>query len=202
MKHGKRITALALALALALGLTACGASGPDMPMEAVIDGHTVVLGETTMEDLVSWGYEVNSAGRQDVARDGDKYIYFHYSLSKGAGDQFWVSVYTPYYGGTNINKEASEAAKSGVVFSVTLRKSSTEKISATYNGLDIKDMTWDNAEEWGAKEVEDASRVTWDLAAAQGTLRFEAENTFGEDLYSLRVSMNLKTFTAMQKDKG
>ena len=29
----KRITLLTLSLALLLGLTACGASGPDMPME-------------------------------------------------------------------------------------------------------------------------------------------------------------------------
>ena len=61
----KRFTLLALSLALALGLMACGSSGPDMPMEAVIDGHTITLGKTTMEDLRGWGYEVNSAGRQD-----------------------------------------------------------------------------------------------------------------------------------------
>ena len=103
MKLFKRVTLLALALALTMGLSAC-AAGPEMPMEATIDGHTITLGKTTMADMADWGYEVYSAGRQDAAREGDKYIYFHYSLSKGAGNQFWVSVYTPYYGGTNINK--------------------------------------------------------------------------------------------------
>lgn len=118
MRSIKRAALLVLSLALALSLAACGASGPDMPMEAELDGHTITLGKTTMADMAGWGYEVFSAGRQDVAHDGDKYIYFHYSLSKGAGDQFWVSVYTPYYGGTNINKEAKEAAQSGIVFAV------------------------------------------------------------------------------------
>ena len=152
-----------------------------------------------MEDLASWGYEVNSAGRQDVAHEGDKYIYFHYSLSKGAGSQFWVSVYTPYYGGVNINREAREAAQSGIVFAVTLSKSATGKIGAVYNGVDIKDMSFDTAREWGAKEKEDASKATWDLPAAKGWLRFEAESAFEDELDSLRVSMNEKTFLSMQK---
>ena len=144
----KRASLLTLSLALVLGLAACGASGPDMPMEAEIDGHTITLGQTTMEDMAGWGYEVNSAGRQDVAHDGDKYIYFHYSLSKGAGNQFWVTVYTPYYGGTNINKEAKEAAQSGIVFAVTLDKSATEKISRNRHGLDADgNPIGDNTEE-------------------------------------------------------
>ena len=199
MRSIKRAALLVLSLALALSLAACGASGPDMPMEAQIDGHTITLGKTTMADMAGWGYEVFSAGRQDVAHDGDKYIYFHYSLSKGAGDQFWVSVYTPYYGGTNINKEAKEAAQSGIVFAVTLSKSATEKIGAVYNGMDVKDMSFDTAKEWGAKEKEGASKAAWELAAAQGWLTFEAESTSSKEMNSLRVSMNEKTFKAMQK---
>ena len=195
----KRFTLLALSLALALGLMACGSSGPDMPMEAVIDGHTITLGKTTMEDLRGWGYEVNSAGRQDAARDGDKYIYFMYSLNKGTGHQFWVSVYTPYYGGTNINKESSEASQSGIVYSVSLSQSATEKIAATYNGMDVKDMSFDTAKEWGAKEKEDASKVAWDMTIAQGSLRFEAENTSSEEMHTLRVTMSKSVFEKMQK---
>lgn len=198
MNPVKRAALWGLSLALAVSLAAC-AAGPELPMEAAVDGHTVVLGRTTMEDLASWGYEVNSAGRQDVAHEGDKYIYFHYSLSKGAGSQFWVSVYTPYYGGANINREAGEAAQSGIVFAVTLDKSATEKISAVYNGVDIKDMTWDDARAWGAREKEDASKATWDLTAARGFLRFEAGSTFSEDLESLQVSMTSKAFAEMQK---
>lgn len=194
----KRAALLSLSLALLLSLAAC-ASGPEMPMEATVDGYTIVLGKTTMADLTALGYEVNSAGRQDAAAENDKYIYFHYSLSKGAGQQFWVSVYTPYYGGRNIDKEAGEASKSGIVFAVTLSKSATEKIPAVYNGMDVKDMSFDTAKEWGAKEKEDASKVTWNLAAAKGSLRFEAENTFSEELDSLRVSMSKKVFESMQK---
>lgn len=200
MHISKRVILPALSLALALGLAACGPSGPEMPMEAAVDGHAITLGRTTMEDLVSWGYEVNSAGRQDVAYEDDKYIYFQYSLSKGAGNQFWVSVYTPYYGGANINQEAQEAAESGIVYSIVLCKSSTEKISAVYNGKDIKDMTFDDAKAWGALEQADASRVTWALTAAQGTLRFEAENTSSQDLYSLQVSMGKRVFEKMQEE--
>ena len=198
MKLFKRVTLLALALALTLGLSAC-AAGPEMPMEATIDGHTITLGKTTMADMADWGYEVYSAGRQDAAREGDKYIYFHYSLSKGAGNQFWVSVYTPYYGGTNINKEADEAAESGIVFAVTLSKSATEKISASYNGVDIKDMSFDSVAEWGCKKDEEASVATYKLTAAQGFITCKAEGTFSEEMDELRVSMEKKTFEAMQK---
>ena len=194
----KRITLLALSLALLLGLTACSA-GPDMPMEAVVDGYTITLGKTTVADLTALGYELSSAGRQDVAHDGDKYIYFMYMLSKGAGYSFWVNVYTPYYGGSNINKEASEAATSGIVYSVTLSKSALEKMSASYNGMDIQDVTFDTAQEWGAKQDKDASKVTWRLTAAKGSLSFTAENTSSEEMHSLQVSMNIKTFAVMNK---
>lgn len=195
----KRAALLALSLALLLGLTACGASGPDMPMEAAVDGYTIVLGKTTMEDLSALGYKVNSAGRQDVAHDGDKYIYFSYSLSKGAGQQFWVSVYTPYYGGTNINKEAGEAAESGIVFAVTLSKSATEKIPALYNGMDVKDMSFDTVKEWGCEQDKEASKVTYKLTAAQGFITCTAENSFSEEMHELRVSMSKKVFEDMQK---
>lgn len=197
-KPFQRIALLALALALTLGLAAC-AAGPEMPMEATIDGHTITLGKTTMADMAGWGYKVNSAGRQDAAYDDDKYIYFHYSLSKGAGEQFWVSVYTPYYGGTNINKEAGEAAESGIVFSVTLSKSATEKISAVYNGVDVKDMSFDTVAEWGCKKDEEASVATYKLTAAQGFITCKAEGTFSEEMDELRVSMSEKAFLAMQK---
>lgn len=198
MKPFQRIALLALALALILGLAGC-ASGPEMPMEATIDGHTITLGRTTMADMADWGYEVNSAGRQDAAYDDDKYIYFHYSLSKGAGEQFWVSVYTPYYGGTNINKEAGEAAQSGIVFAVTLSKSATEKISAVYNGVDVKDMSFDTVKEWGCKQDKEASRVTYQLTAAQGFITCRAGDSSSEEMSELRVSMSENAFLAMQK---
>ncbi len=194
----KRVTLLTLSLALLLGLTACSA-GPEMPMEAVIDGYTVTLGRTTVADLTALGYELNSAGRQDVARDGDKYIYFMYLLSKGAGYSFWVNVYTPYYGGSSINKEASEAAESGIVYSVSLSRSAAEKMSVSYNGMDLQDITFDTAKEWGAKQDKEASKITWRLTAAQGSLSFRAENTSSEEMDTLQVSMSSKAFADMQK---
>lgn len=194
----KRAALPVLILTLALGLAAC-ATGPEMPMEAVVDGRTITLGRTTMADLASWGYEANPAGRQEVAHEGDKYIYFVYSLSKGAGRQFWAAVYTPYYGGANINRESGEAVKTGVVYSIGLSKSAAEKTPVRYNGMDLQDITFDTAKEWGAKQDEDASKAAWNLAAARGSLRFEAENTFSEELDTLRVTMGKKVFEDMQE---
>ena len=81
-----KLLTLLCTLGLMLGLTGCG--GQDLPMEATFDGYTVVLGQTTMQDLIDEGYEPHLQSRQDVARDGDKYISFYYSLDKGAGYQF------------------------------------------------------------------------------------------------------------------
>lgn len=195
----KRIILLTLSLALLLGLTSCGASGPDMPMEVTIDGYTVVLGKTTVADLTALGYELSSAGRQDVAHEGDKYIYFMYMLTKGAGYSFWVNVYTPYYGGTNINKEASEAAESGIVYSVTVNKSAAKDMSVRYNGTDLQAITFDTAKEWGAKQDDSTSKVTWRLTASQGPLAFTAENSSSTEMHSLQVSLSEKAFQAMQK---
>lgn len=198
MRVRKCVTVLALSLILALGLTACGA-GPEMPMEASIAGNTIVLGETTMQEMTDWGYKVNFAGRQDVAHDGDKYIAFHYSLSKQAGDQFWVSVYVPWSGGTDIGKEQSASVTEGIVYAVTMRKSAAEKVEASYNGMDLQDITFDTAKEWGAKQDKEASVITWDLTASRGRLSFEAENTSSEELNELRVSLSKKEFEKMQK---
>lgn len=197
MNLTKRMTVLILALTLVLGLTAC--SGKEMPMEAVYDGHTIVLGKTTMQEMTDWGYEVNYAGRQDVAHDGDKYIAFHYSLSRSAGDQFWVSVYVPWSGSSDIGSEQSASVTEGIVYAVTLSKSASEKVEVTYNGMNLQDMSFDTAKEWGAKQDKEASVVTWDLTAKQGHLTFEAEDTFEEEMDELRVSLSKKAFEAMQK---
>lgn len=193
----KRMMVLILVLAAAFGLTAC--SGPEMPMEAVFDGNTIVLGKTTMQEMIDWGYEVNSAGRQDVAHDGDKYIAFHYSLNKGAGNQFWVSVYVPWSGSTEISKEQSASVTEGIVYAVTLSKSASEKVEVSYNGRNLQDISFDDAKEWGAKQDKEASKVTWKLTAAQGFLRFEAENTFTEELDEVWVSLSQKAFEKMQE---
>lgn len=192
----------ALGLALALGLTAC-AAGPDLPMQADIDGHTVVLGRTTMEELADWGYEAERIGRQEVAHEGDKYIYFQYSLSRGADSLFQVSVYTPYYGGKNINKEADEAAQWGVVYSITLSNSSAGELSAAYNGVELQEITLDTARAWGARREEGNSSAVWGLIAAKGSLRFEGAGSQGgegeEKLSCLHVTLSEKAFLDMHK---
>ena len=48
---------LLAAMLLLIALTACG--GADMPMEATLDGYTIVLGQTTVQDLVDRGYEAH-----------------------------------------------------------------------------------------------------------------------------------------------
>ena len=197
MNLKKRITTLILSLTLVLSMTACGA--PKMPMEAEFNGNTIVLGQTTMQDMIDWGYEVNYVGRQDVAHDGDEYIAFHYSLSQSAGNQFWVSVYVPWSGGTDISKEQSASVTEGIVYAVTMEKSAAEKVEASYNGMDLQELSFDTAKEWGAKQDKEASILTWKLTAAQGFLTFEAENTFGEELEELRVSLSKKSFEKMQK---
>lgn len=197
MNPGKRMIMVVLMLSMVLSLTAC--SGPEMPMEAVFDGNTIVLGKTTMQEMIDWGYEVNFAGRQDVAHEGDKYISFHYSLSKSAGDQFWVSVYVPWSGGSDIGKEQSASVTEGIVYAVTLSKSASEKVEVMYNNVNLQDMSFDTAKEWGAKQDKEASTVTWDLTAKQGFLTFEAEDTFSEEMDELRVSLSRKAFEKMQE---
>ena len=197
MNLKKRMIPLILLTARVLSLTAC--SGPEMPMEAVFDGNTIVLGKTTMQEMTDWGYEVNYAGRQDVAHEGDKYIAFHYSLNKGAGNQFWVSVYVPWSGGSDIGSEQSASVTEGIVYAVTLSKSASEKVDVTYHDMNLQDMSFDTAKEWGAKQDKEASVVTWDLTAKKGFLSFEAEDTFSEEMDELRVSLSRKAFEAMQK---
>ena len=68
-----KMLTLFLTLFILLGLTGCG-SGKDLPMEVTLDGYTVVLGETTIQDIVDLGYEPHLERLPDVASDGDKYI--------------------------------------------------------------------------------------------------------------------------------
>ena len=70
---------LLAAMLLLIALTACG--GADMPMEATLDGYTIVLGQTTVQDLVDRGYEAHLEKMPDFARDGEKYISFNYNNS-------------------------------------------------------------------------------------------------------------------------
>lgn len=194
----QKICTCLCALFLLLNLTACG-SGPQMPMEITVDGCQIVLGKTTMQDLIDLGYEVSSNGRQDVAKDGDSYISFYYSLDQGAGHQFWVTVCVPWSGNTDISAEAESSATEGIVRSVSVRQSAAEKITVTYNGVNLSDMNFDKAAEWGAKENTEKSIKTYELTAKQGYLTWEGTSTSNKEFNELRVQMRQSDFEKMQE---
>ena len=52
----KRCITLLLLLTMLLTLVGCG-NTVDMPMEVTIDGLTIVLGQTTMQDMQDAGYK-------------------------------------------------------------------------------------------------------------------------------------------------
>lgn len=185
-------------LLLTLTLAGC-AMGPDMPMEITVDGCDVKLGRTTMQDLIDEGYGVNFESRQDVAKDGDKYISFSYSVDKGAGRQFWVTVSVPWSGNTDISNETSLSATEGVVQSVHVRQSAAEDMTVSYNGVSLADMNFDTAADWGAKEDKEQSVKTYKLTAKQGFLKWESKSTSDETFHELLIQMNKGEFEKMQK---
>ncbi len=193
-----KMLTLFLTLFILLGLTGCG-SGKDLPMEVTLDGYTVVLGETTIQDIVDLGYEPHLERLPDVASDGDKYISFYYSLDRGAGDQFWIWVCVPWSGNSDISSETTLSLTEGIIKSVTFSKGSTEKISASYNGMDIQELSFEYAiDEWGAKENDKTTIKAYKADLKKGYLSMEAESTLDEELYELTVSLSQKQFDSMQ----
>ena len=202
----KRITLLALSLLLALGLASCGAS-PEMPMEVTVDGKTVVIGKTTTGEMAGWGWEVAFMSSQSDIRKDAKYVACHYHIKVdggGAGQEFWVSVYVPFQknisGSTaDLSKEEKESKTAGVVYRVSVRKSAGSKLSISYNGMDLQDITWDTVEEWGAKVDEESYYKSAELSAAQGTLKFEQSAGEGDEVNELTVIMSTNSFSKLQK---
>ena len=84
-----------------------------------------------------------------------------------------------------------------MVYRVSVRKSAGEKLSISYNGTDLQDITWDTAEEWGAKVDGESYRKSAELAAAQGTLTFEQSYSGGE-MNELTVVMDTNSFSKLQ----
>ena len=73
-------------------------------------------------------------------------------------------------------------------------------MTATYNGVDIQELSFEYAaDEWGAKQEDDTSKVTWKAPLKRGSLKLEAEDTFEEVFYELTVSLSQKEFENMQK---
>lgn len=206
MKLTKRITLLTLVLALALGLTACGPKGPEMPMEMELDGHTIVLGQTTTGDIAGWGWEVSLTGTQNEIREDAKYVACHFSVKKedGSGNQFWLSVYVPFQKNisgdyVDFSKEEKLSKTEGVVYRISVRKDASENYKIVYNGKDYQDLTWEDAEGWGAVKDENAYPTTYNLEAAQGKLKFEKGYTGEDEPGELTVSMNQNAFAKLQK---
>ena len=202
----KRITPLVLSLLLVLGLTSCGASGPDMPMEVTVNGKTIVLGQTTTGEMSGWGWEVAFMSSQDTIATNAKYVACHYHIKVdggGAGKEFWVSVYVPFQKNmsgsyVDLSAEEKESKTAGVVYRVDVRKSAGEKLSISYNGKNLQDITWDTAEEWGAKVDEESYYKSAELAAAQGTLKFEQSAGEGDEVNKLTVVMSTGAFSKLQ----
>ena len=203
----KRITLLALSLLLVSGLSSCGASGPDMPMEFAVNGKTIVIGQTTTGEMAGWGWEVEFMNSQSEIRSNAKYASCHYNIKVdggGAGREFWVSVYVPFQKNMNgsyvdLSNEEKESRTAGVVYRVSVRKSAGDELNISYNGMDLQDITWDTAEEWGAKVNEDSyGNKDAELAAAQGTLTFEKSYT-DDEVNELTVTMDTNSFSKLQK---
>ena len=195
----KKFAAVLLLLTMLLGLVGCG-STVDMPTEVTIDGYTVVLGETTMQDLKDQGYEVFFNSSQDTAKKTDKYITFVYLVKKTAKQQFSVTVGVPWEKGNNINKETKLSATEGIIKSITMTKSGLTDAEVLYNGVNFQDLTFEYGEsEWGAKKQEDSSVLTYQTKTKNGYVTLRAENTFKEEFYSLSVELHMRGFEAMQK---
>lgn len=195
----KKFTAALLLLTMLLGLAGCG-SAVDLPAEVTIDGYTIVLGETTMQDLIDQGYETSFNSSQDTAKNTDKYITFVYLVKKTAKQQFFVTVCVPWEKGKNINKEKKLSATEGIIKSITMRKGNLTDVEVLYNGVNLQDLTFEYGEsEWGAKKDEDSSILTYQTKTKNGYVTLRAENTFKEEFYSLSVELHMRGFEKMQK---
>lgn len=196
----KKFTAILLLLTMLLGLVGCGSTA-DLPMEVTIDGYTIVLGKTTMQDLRDQGYEVRLSATPGTANKTDKYIPFQYVAMKTAKQQFFVTVCVPWEKGTNINKETKLSATEGIVKSIRMKKGSLTDAEVLYNGINLQELTFEYGEsEWGAKTHESSdAAVSYQAKTKNGYVTLKSENTFREEFYSLSVELHMKGFEKMQK---
>ena len=194
----KKFTAVLLLFTMLLGLVGCGSTA-NLPAEVTIDGYTIVLGETTMQDLKDQGYEVSFSSSQDTAKKTDKYITFVYLVKKSAKQQFFVNVCVPWEKGKNINKEKKLSATEGIIKSITMSKSGLADVEVIYNDVNLQELTFEYGEsEWGAKK-QDTSVLSYEIKTKNGYVTLSAENTNKEEFYSLKVELHMRGFEAMQK---
>lgn len=196
----KKFTAILLLLTMLLGLVGCGSDTTEMPMEVTIDGYTIVLGKTTMQDLRNQGYDVALSAVPDTAKNTDKYITFTYGVKKTAKQQFAVTVCVPWEKGKNIKNETKLSATEGIIKSIRMRKGSLTDSEVLYNDVNLQDLTFEYGQsEWGAKKKENSSILAYQVKTKNGYVTLNAENTFREDFYSLSVELHMKGFEKMQK---
>lgn len=184
-----------------MSLTACGSNGPDMPMEVTVDGFTIVLGKTTVKEMTDLGYDLKVTAMPDVAKEGDKFIPLYYSLDKGTGNTIFITACVPWGGSADITKETQLGPTEGIIKSVEVRVSATEKVTATYNGVDLQEMTFDHAvNEWGAKRDEDSSKMKYTITTNKGFISFQSATTSSEEFDELNIQLKQNVFDKMQKE--
>ena len=81
---------------------------------------------------------------------------------------------------------------------VDVRRDASQNFEITYNGVNLQDITWAKAGEWGAKENEDAYPKTYEMDAAQGSLKFNKSYT-DDEMGELIVTMHSNAFAKLQK---
>ncbi len=186
-------------LLLVFCITAC-AKKVDLPMEITIDGYTIVLGQTTVKDMMERGYEIHTDAMPDVAHEGDKYIPFYYSLDRGAGDQIHVTVMAPWSGESDISSEQSFAATEGIIKAVSFRLTSVEKVEVTYNGMNVNDLSFDYAQkEWSAKPQDGSTNTRYQVDATRGFVILETAYSSDEEYGALNIQLTEKEFEKMQE---
>lgn len=207
MIRRKTALTLFLALALALGLTGCGPSGPDMPMEIQVDGSAIVLGRTTMSDLTGLGWRAKITGAQREIRAKAKFVAFHYRLERtdGSGVQFWASVYVPFQGkssggSADITQEQAAAGTEGVLYRVEVRREAAQDCDIFYNGVSFQELTTAHAQRWGGVREEGQSPAAYSLEAALGRLEFQPSDTDADGgLDGLAIVMSDSAFQEMRE---
>lgn len=186
-------------LLLVFCITAC-AKKVDLPMEITIDGYTIVLGQTTVKDMMERGYEIHTDAMPDVAHEGDKYIPFYYSLDRGAGDQIHVTVMAPWSGESDISSEQSFVATEGIIKAVSFRLTSVEKVEVTYNGMNVNDLSFDYAQkEWSAKPKDGSTNTRYQVDATRGFVILETAYSSDEEYGALNIQLTEKEFEKMQE---
>lgn len=199
MKRKQKHALLTCLLLLVFCVSAC-AKKTDMPMELTIDDYTIVLGQTTVKDMMERGYQIHTDAMPDIAHEGDKYIPFYYSLDRGAGDQIHVTVMAPWSGNSDISAEQNFAATEGVIKSVRFRLTSVENVEVIYNGMNVNDLDFDYAKrEWGAKLDDDSSQIKYQVDATRGFVILETAYSSDEEYGALNIQLTEKEFEKMQE---